>query len=244
MPFFGRIFGKTAVEPAPASAPSGGSGGLRTTGQMSRSMRTVQGRGAVTITTDTFNAIEQYIRWCNGVPGRLQPATDILARFMALTNQGIAQQMSYGASDPQNRNPSQAWKIPVRRISQRYFYGWKVKRVAPSTWMLYNDSREAYFIEYGIHRQPRSEIVSSRRIRRPIRKLSLKRTLEAMMRTTAYHRVWAEIFVDKQHHIGRGFTQTVQSPAGGHSMFSPFGGAALSPGSGSMAGPQIGSHLP
>jgi len=169
---------------------------------------------------------------------------DVLCRFMSLTNQGIAQQMSYGPSDPQNRSPQLAWRIPVRRISGRYFYGWKVKRVSMGVWMLYNDSREAYFIEYGIHRQPGSEIVSSRRIRRPIRKLSLRRTLEAMMRTKAYHRIWAEIFIDRRAKVTRGFSQTVQSPAGGHSMFTPFGSGAMSPGSGSFTGPGLGRKLP
>jgi hypothetical protein len=181
----------------------------------------------VELTTDSINAIEHYIRWAESVPGQMPRAMDILCRFMALVNQGIAQEMSYGAYDPQQRNPSQAWRIPVRRISQRYFYGWRVKRVGLGVWMLYNDSREAFYIEYGIHQNPRTGQVSGRRVRRPIRKLSLKRTLEAMMRTQAYHRVWAEIYVDKHHRISRGFTQTVQSPA-----------------KGSFTGPLLGRRLP
>jgi hypothetical protein len=217
---------------------------LRTTSQQSKAMRTVQGRGVLEISTDTINAIEDYIRWAESVPNRLPGAMNLLARMMALVNQGIAQEMSYGAYDPQNRNPSQAWRIPVRRISQRYFYGWKVKPLRGGAWMLYNDSREAYFIEFGIHRSGTTGEVSPRRIRRPIRKLSLRRTLEAMMRTKAYHRVWAEIFVDRHHKLSRGFTQTVQSPAGGHSMFSPFGESAMSPGSGSFTGPGVGRNLP
>lgn len=217
---------------------------LLSVSQQTAKMRTVNGMSAVEISTDTINAIEHYIRWAAGVPGQLPRAMDILARFMSLTNLGIAQHMSYGPSDPQNRNPTQAWRIPVRRISGRYFYGWQVKRIGIGTWMLYNDSREAYYIEYGIHRNPYDENVSSRRIRRPIRKLSLRRTLEAMMRTQAYHRVWAEIFVDKKAKITRGYSQTVQSPAGGHSMFTPYGAAAASPGGGSMSGPMLGRRLP
>lgn len=185
----------------------------------------MQGRGVVNISTDTFNAIEEYIRWAYHVPTMMPAAMDLLARMMALTNQGIAQEMSYGPLDSSQRNPSQAWKVPVRRISQRYLYGWRVRRITSQTWMLFNDSREAYYIEFGIHRQPGSGDVSSRRIRRPIRKLSLRRTLEAMMRTQAYHRVWAEIFVDKRHGV-KGFTQTVQSPR-----------------MGSFTGPQFGRRL-
>lgn len=198
-----------------------------TTGQMTRQMRTVRGRSMVEISTDTINGIEEYVRWAESVPPRLPRAMDILTRFMSLTNLGIAQEMSYGASDPQQRNPSQAWRIPVRRISQRYFYGWQVKRVSLGVWMLYNDSREAFYIEYGIHRNPATGGVASRRQRRPVRKLSLRRTLEAMMRTQAYHRVWAEIYVDKRRKFSRGFTQTVQSAP-----------------QGSFMGPQLGRRLP
>jgi hypothetical protein len=197
------------------------------TGAMTRQMRTVRGMGAVQISTDTFNAIEEYIRWAEAVPGRLPRAMDILTRFMSLTNLGIAQEMSYGPSDPQQRNPAMAWRIPVRRISGRYFYGWQVKRIGLGVWMLYNDSREAFFIEFGIHADPRTGEPSARRIRRPIRKLSLRRTLQAMMRTQAYHRIWAEIYVGRHRKITKGFTQTVQSPA-----------------KGSFTGPALGRRLP
>lgn len=198
-----------------------------TVAQHSQFTRNVRGRGLVEISTDTFNAIEEYIRWAEGVPQKMPRAMDILSRFMSLTNLGIAQEMSRGALDPQQRNPSQAWRIPVRRISQRYFYGWQVKRISLGVWMLYNDSREAFYIEFGIHQNPATGQPASRRQRRPIRKLSLRRTLDAMMRTQAYHRVWAEIYVNKGTKISRGFTQTVQSP-----------------GKGSFAGPQLGRRLP
>lgn len=220
-----------------------GTGGLRSTSAQARAMHTVRG-SAFEISQETFKALEEYILWAESVPAKMPRAMDILSQIMSLTNMGIAQEMSYGAYDPQNRNPSQAWKIPVRRISQRYFYGWKVKHLGIGTWMLYNDSREAYFIEFGIHRNPQTEQVSSRRIRRPIRKLSLRRTLEATLRTNIYHRVWGEIFIDRKAHFGRGFSQTVQSPAGGHSMFAPYGAAAASAGFGGFGGPGVGRSLP
>ena len=167
-------------------------------------------RGMLNISTDSFNAIEEYIRWAESVPRHMPIAMDILVRFMAYTNQGIAQKMSAGPYDPMRANSRAAWKIPVRRITERYYLGWKVRRVKLGTWMLFNDSREAYFIEFGIH-------TSGRRVRRPIRKMSLRRTLEAMMRTQAYHRVWCEIYANprKGRPKSRGFTQTVQSPGMG-----------------------------
>ena len=178
--------------------------------------------GAIDVTPEFFNALEDYIRWTEHVPREAPRAMDLLCRFMALTNLGIAQSMSAGPRDPRGERPQFAWRIPVRRISQRYFYGWKVKRIRVGAWMLYNDSREAFFIEFGIHRDPRTGLVSGRRVRRPIRKLSLKRTLEAMMRTKVYHRIWAEIYVDKRTKRHAGFTQIVQSPRMG-----TFGGPSL-----------------
>lgn len=180
-----------------------------------------QRRGILNISSDTFNGIEEYIRWAEeaGNPYLHQKWMDYLVRFMAYVNQGIAQRMSAGPYDPSQRRPHLAWRTPaqgIRRISERYYIGWKVRRLNRGTWQLYNDSREAYFIEFGI-----SEVgwgagrhVPEKRIRRPVRKLSLRRTLDGMMRTQAYHRVWCEIYANprKGKPKSRGFTQIVQSP--------------------------------
>jgi hypothetical protein len=117
-------------------------------------------RGFLEITTDSFNAIEEYIRWAEMVPRQFPRAMDILIRYMALTNLGIAQRMSGGPYDPTQSN---------------------------------------------------------KRVRRPIRKMSLRRTLDAMMRTQAYHRVWCEIYANPKNRPfkSRGFTQYVQSPGKG-----------------------------
>lgn len=178
------------------------------------------------ITRDLFNGIEDAIRYQEGISHRVPRAMDTLVRFMALTNLGYAQAKSAGPRDRTQRRPDLAWKIPVRRITERYFYGWKVRRLGHGIWMLYNDSREAFFIEFGI-----SNVAgTNRRVRRPIRKLTQRQTLEAMMRTKAYHRIWSEIYVDKtarRNRRGHGFSQTVQSPA-----------------MGSFSGPALGRRLP
>jgi hypothetical protein len=185
----------------------------------------IEGRTGIHITLDTFNAIEEYIRWAESVPGQLPYAMDILIRFMAYTDQGYSQEYSFGPSDPAERWKQYAWKLPVRRISGRYFYGWRVQRVGLAHWRVYNDSREAFFIEFGIN--PRGE---GRRVRRPVRKLALKKTMEAMMRTHAWHRCWCEIYASPRRRGKRtikGFTQTVQSP-----------------GKGGFAGVRLGRRLP
>lgn len=156
-----------------------------------------------------MDGIEQYIRWCEGyVPGQLRTEMDRLCFYMALVNQGEARKMSFGPYDPFQENSASAWKLPVRRISNTYYVSWKVRRVKLGVWQLYNDSREAFFIEFGIN--PRG---AGRRVRRPVRKLSLIRTLDFMRTTQAWHRVWADIFVDpRARSRGRGFYQIVQSP--------------------------------
>src|SRR5262245_3108452 len=173
---------------------SGGGGGMGAagTGAISgRSPRTYRRRRFpfLEITPDSFNQIEEYISWSQTVGSQrnFQFGMNALTMMMAYTNLGFAQKMSAGPVDPQMNNASAAWKIPVRRITENYFYGWKVRRLSGATWQLYNDSREAYFIEYGIH-------ISNKRVRRPIRKLSLLRTLRLMESSHVYDRVWSEIY--------------------------------------------------
>jgi hypothetical protein len=120
--------------------------------------------------------------------------------------------MSFGPYDPGQQSSAAAWKLPVRRISNAYYLGWKVRSLGYAHWQLYNDSREAYYIEFGINWRG-----AGRRVRRPVRKMSLRRTLDFMRTTQAFHRVWCDIFANpRTRHRGKGFTQIVQSPAGGH----------------------------
>lgn len=182
-------------------------------------------RALIEPTVETINGLEEAIRWAEAeVPGNLRKYMNELVYVMALTNQGEARRMSFGPYDPSGHDTGAAWKLPVRRISQAYYLGWKVKQLRPGVWQLYNDSREAYYIEFGIN-----WLGEGRRVRRPVRKLSLRRTMEVMMRTHAYHRVWVDIYANPRtrHRGGKGFTQIVQSPA-----------------KGSFSGPMLGRRLP
>lgn len=161
--------------------------------------------GILEPTKETINGIEAAIRWAETeVPLQLRVGMMELCRMMAFVNQGYARKMSFGPEDPTGRNSELAWKIPVRRISSRYYLGWKVKPIRDG-WAVYNDSREAYYIEYGIN-----WLGEGRRVRRPVQRLSLKKTLEYMQSTQSYHRIWAEIFRYRGHTIG--FSQQIQSP--------------------------------
>lgn len=169
-----------------------------------------QGReGLIVPTKETINGIEAAIRWAETeVPVQLRMGMMKLTQLMAFVNQREARKYSFGPEDPGERNPALAWKLPVRRITSRYYLGWKVRPVAGG-WQLYNDSREAFFIEFGIN-----WLGGGRRVRRPVQRLSLKKTMEYMQTTQAYHRIWSEIFRLKHQTIG--FSQQVQSPGGAY----------------------------
>jgi hypothetical protein len=145
---------------------------------------------------------------------------------MALVHLGFAQKYSAGPVDPLQQNPEAAWKVPVRRISGRYFFGWKIRRVTLGVWQVYNDSREAFFIEFGIHRNPTTGGVSARRIRRPINKLSVQRTLRVLAASPLANRMWADVmFPPPGMRSGKGYLWTMQSPGVMSEMFPSFFGA-------------------
>ncbi len=109
-----------------------------------------------------------------------------MVMLLAKTSQGFAQGMSRGIFDPRQTS-GQAWRIPVRRITSRYYQGWKVKRIAPNIWELYNEAREAYFIEFGIHPSPN-------RVRRPVRKLAAMKTIRFAQNTKMGYRILDSVF--------------------------------------------------
>jgi len=173
-------------------------------------------------TEQTVNSIAGALRWAEStVPSKFPYFMNLLCQQMALINQGFARKMSFGPYDPGEHNPNLAWLTPeqgIRRISQRYYLGWKVRQKGEANWILYNDSREAYFIEFGISQVGglhggQKRYVPKGRIRRPVRKLSLMKTLRFLQQTKAADRIWFDIYLDPaaKNNLGRGFTQIVQS---------------------------------
>jgi hypothetical protein len=161
------------------------------------------GRAFVELTAESFKAIEDYVAWCENVAARKLPqAEDYMTMFLAMLAGGFAQKYSAGMKRSPN-DSSRAWKMPVPRITSRYFLGWRVQRLRRGTWILTNDSREAYYIEYGIHRNPATGAVAARRIRRPIFKLTFLRTMEAVRSTALAHRVWSDILIPRAGEPGK-----------------------------------------
>lgn len=151
------------------------------------------------ITPESFDQIDDWIRAAQASGRNIQYGVNVMLMFLARTNQAIAMEMSAGFVDPRMNNHAAAWKIPVRRITSRYYRGWKAQRIAPNVWIMFNTSREAYYIEYGIH--PTGSVRTTRegntfvmRVRRPIQKLSLTKTLRFVDQSRAGDRVWEGIF--------------------------------------------------
>ncbi len=191
--------------------------------------------GLIEPTPETINGIEAAIRWAEvEVPMQLRVNMLKLCQVMAFVNQGYARKMSWGPEDRHAADTTLAWKLPVRRISSRYYLGWKVKPIRDG-WAVYNDSREAYFIEYGIN-----HLGEGRRVRRPVQRLSLKKTMERMQASQAYHRIWSEIFRYKGHTVG--FSQRMQSPGMGINPDANSLAQMVGPGIG--FGPSVGRQLP
>jgi hypothetical protein len=129
-------------------------------------------------------AFSQQLRQANL---KMPVAMNTLAQILARIDQNYSMRMSSGPRDPRQQNPQAAWKIPVRRITGAYFQNWHVRRVARGVWVVYNPTREAYYIEYGIH-------PSGRRVRRPIRKMALIKTLKFADRHKVGQFVWEGIY--------------------------------------------------
>lgn len=150
-------------------------------------VRTAVIPAAVKLDNTMLNEIEDYLRDMETVTRKFRYGMNALVMILAKAQQGFAQEYSRGPVDPRATNKGAAWKIPVRRITSHYYQGWQAKRVAPGVWITFNATREAYFIEFGIH-------TSAGRVRRPIRKLSLMRTLHFADTSRVGPRVWEEVY--------------------------------------------------
>lgn len=148
----------------------------------------------------TLKELDQFIEANEKIISRMPAVDNVLAQFMSRTADAFVHKWSGGpirtpgmgsqaggwktphrdsagrftqrqTNIPWSYKASKAWSFPVPRITGKYYAGWKVKKIANGVWMNYNDSREAYFIEYGIHP------TSTHRVRRPVAKKSAIDTL-------------------------------------------------------------------
>jgi hypothetical protein len=136
-------------------------------------------RQGIVITDQFFRDVNNFIRDNESSMRRFNYGMDFLVQLLARTAHGYAQKLSAGPVDPQGRRRDLAFQLPVRRITGRYYFGWKIKKISMGIWLVYNDSREAYFIEYGIH-------PSGRRVRRPVSKLTALKVARLAPKVSPY----------------------------------------------------------
>jgi hypothetical protein len=157
----------------------------------------------ITFTKEFLNALDDWVAWCESNPRKMRYADNRLAQFGALIQLGAAQKLSGGPRrDPSRTAHPQAWGTPVPRITYAYWLGWRVRKIANAHWILTNDSREAFYIEFGLHRNPYTGEASPRRVRRPIMKKALKEALIFMAGSNLAHRVWADVFYPEPGEYG------------------------------------------
>jgi hypothetical protein len=138
--------------------------------------------GSFGITLASIRQIEDYMIDNQFSRDKLRYGMDVLIRTLIHVVQSEARKRSAGPVAPRWRSvPAFAYKIPVQRITGRYYQGWTIRRVRNAHWMLYNDAYEAWLIEYGINM----------RVRRPILKQSFMAMLQFIQTTRT-----GDLFVD------------------------------------------------
>lgn len=145
------------------------------------------------ISRATFTQIENFIKDNNASIEKVKYGIDMLARGMILVIKGIAQEKSGGPDSKGRSNPALANRIPVQRITGRYYAGWTLKRLGLGSYMLYNDAVEAYLIETGLYQ----------RVRRPILKLSLIGMLQFLENTRTEQRFLEYVLAPRRNSKGQ-----------------------------------------
>lgn len=146
------------------------------------------------ISLNTFRQLENFMDDVQGSKEKMTQGIDMLVRTMILVTKGIAQKKSGGPVAPRQRSvPALAHRIPVQRITGRYFAGWTQRKIGNGHWILYNDVAEAYLIETGLYQ----------RIRRPILKLSVIGMLRFIQSTRTADRFMDYVLAPRRDPRGR-----------------------------------------
>ena len=156
------------------------------------------------ISRKTFERLEDWMRDNEASIEKSRLGMDTLVRMCILVVKAEAQKRTMGPVAPRRRsNPALAYRIPVQRITGRYFAGWTVRRVRFGAWVIYNEERAAYMVEFGI----------GQRVRRPVLKLSVIAMLKFIQTTRTAERFAEYVLAPRRSPQGRfrSFDQRVGS---------------------------------
>ena len=165
---------------------------------------------SLTISRRTFEELEEWIRDNAVAEKDFVTGINAIVMMMAYTIKGAAQQKTMGAVDRRAQNTALAYKIPVRRITGKLFAGWKVSKLGPGRYMVYNDDRAAWVLEEDIDQR------SGRRTRRPILKLSVIQMLKLIQTTRTAERMVDSVMAPRRNN--RGQFQSFKARMAGTSM--------------------------
>lgn len=150
--------------------------------------------GAFTFTRRTFESIENAILDNQASVKKMDTGIDLLVRSCILVVKGYAQRSSAGPVAPHKRSvPALAFKIPVQRITGAYYAGWTQRKLGMGHWVVYNDTTEAYLIEYGIFQ----------RARRPILKMAALDMLRFIQTTRTAERFMDYVLAPRRNERGQ-----------------------------------------
>lgn len=142
----------------------------------------------------TFENIEDFIADNQASKEKVAQGIDLLVRAMVLSIKGFAQEKTAGPLAPRQRSvPALANRIPVQRITGHLYAGWTQQRIGFAHWMVYNDAKEAWMVEYGIHQ----------RQRRPILKMSVIGMLGMLQATRTGERFLETVLAPRRNAKGQ-----------------------------------------
>jgi hypothetical protein len=161
------------------------------------------------LTRQSFEELDTLIKSFETGSREFNFAMHVAAEMLAKATQGHAQRLYRGFKttpyDVRTGHAPGAWTVPVRRITNVAYQGWRVRQVAFGAWEVFSESRDAYMVEFGISR-------SGNAIRRPILRMSGVATLRMIQRTQFGNRIMAGTFGNLRNNKGhfRSFASRMQ----------------------------------
>lgn len=131
------------------------------------------------ITQASFDRIAKFIEDNEASVEKANAGIDLIVHGMVTIVRSEAMKRSFGPVAPRQRSvPALAFRIPVQRITGRYYAGWYIRRLGRGRWVVGNDSYEAMLIETGLFQ----------RTRRPVLKMSTLAMLAFVQQTRLMER--------------------------------------------------------
>jgi hypothetical protein len=156
--------------------------------------------GAIGLSIQSLNDMEELIQSVKTGSREFEFAMNVAAQMMAKLTQGHAQRLYRG---PRTRPEAarqglgaKPWTIPVRRLTERTYRGWRVKRLRFGAWEVFNEERGAYMVEFGVVRGGGGQ-------KRPILKMSGNAAMEMAMRSKLGNRIYGQTFGNLKMNKGR-----------------------------------------